>query len=102
MLERDIVRKIINYINKPQPGKTWKGYAWKNHGNIYSVKGLPDVMALIKKDEKSFFLCLEVKREGNDPTKLQNVLIAKLGELGAVANIVTTLDEVKELIKKNL
>ena len=59
MLERDIVKKILDYINKPRMGKSWKGYAWKNHGGLYSVKGLPDVMEVVRKDGKSFFYALK-------------------------------------------
>ena len=98
MLERDIVKKIIKYITEPRMGKTWKGYAWKNHGNLYSVKGLPDVMAVIRKDDKSFFICLEVKRPGNKPTEIQEHFIRKFNDLGIVAEVVTSLKEVIEII----
>ena len=100
MLERDIVKKIINYINKKAIGKTWSGYAWKNHGGLYSVKGLPDLMAVIKKDNKSFFICLEVKQPGNKPTEIQRALIRRFQQLGIRAEIVTSLDEVVEIIKE--
>lgn len=100
MLERDIVKKIINYINKPRESKTWEGFAWKNHGGVYSVKGLPDVMAVIRKDEKSFFLCLEVKLPGNKPSEIQKALIKKYKKLGAVAEVVTTLIEVEKIIEE--
>lgn len=99
MLERDIVKKIINYIIKPRMGKKWKGYAWKNHGGLYSVKGLPDVMAVVRKDGKSFFLCFEVKQPGNKPTEIQKALIRRFEELGVTARVVTTLDEVAMIIE---
>jgi len=95
MLERDIVKRIINHINK---SKKIVGFAWKNHGNSYSVKGLPDVMAVIRKDDKSFFICLEVKRPGNKPTEIQEHFIRKFNDLGIVAEVVTSLKEVIEII----
>ena len=100
MLERDIVKKIINYINKTRDDKTWEGFAWKNHGGLYSVKGLPDVMAVIRKDGKSFFLCLEVKVPGNKPSEIQKALIRKFESLGVVAEVVTTLTEVEKIIEE--
>lgn len=99
MLERDIVKRIINYINAPRVGKSWKGFAWKNHGGLYSVKGLPDVMAVVRKDGKSFFLCFEVKQPGNKPTEIQKVLIRKFESLGITARVVTTMDEVAKIIE---
>lgn len=99
MLERDIVKRIINYINKPRVGKSWKGFAWKNHGGLYSVKGLPDVMAVVRKDGKSFFLCFEVKQPGNKPTEIQKALIRKFESLGITARVVTTMDEVAKIIE---
>ena len=99
MLERDIIKKIINYINKPRVGKAWHGFAWKNHGGLYSVKGLPDVMAIVRKGNQSFFLCFEVKQPGNTPTEIQKALIRKFESLGVVAKVVTTLDEVAKTIE---
>lgn len=95
MLERDIVKRIINYINK---NKKWSGYAWKNHGGLYSVKGLPDIMAVIKKDDKSFFLCFEVKQVGNKPTDIQIAMIRKFQNLGVISKVVTSLEEVMSVI----
>lgn len=100
MLERDIVKKILDYINKPRMGKSWKGFAWKNHGGLYSVKGLPDVMAVVRKDMKSFFLCFEVKQPGNKPTEIQKALIRRFIELGVTAGVVTTADEVVKIIEE--
>ncbi len=100
MLERDIVKKIMKYINEPDDKKGWKGYCWKNHGGMYSVKGLPDLMAVILKDDKSFFICLEVKQPGKDMTEIQKVLIKKFSKLNVVARKVTSLKEVKKIIKE--
>lgn len=100
MLERDIVKRIMKYINEPDDSKGWKGYCWKNHGNMYSVKGLPDLMAVILKDGKSFFICLEVKQPGKDMTQIQKVLMKKFTKLNIVARKVTKLSEVKKIIQE--
>ena len=61
MLERDIVRRIMKYINEPDDSRGWKGYCWKNHGNMYSVKGLPDLMAVILRMVSPFLFALKLK-----------------------------------------
>lgn len=99
MKESSIVRNILDYINKPRLKKTFSGYAWKNHGGLYGTKGLPDIMAVIRKGNKSFFLCLEVKRSSGKPTILQSVILGKFICLGIEARIVTNLDEVKKIIE---
>lgn len=100
MLERDIVKRIINYICQRKVGKDWTGYAWKNHGGLYSVKGLPDVMAVIKKNDKSFFLCLEVKQPGCKPSEIQRATLRKFQNLGITATVVTSLKEVIAIIEE--
>ena len=43
----------------------WKAY--KTHGSHYSQRGLPDVFCL----KNGVTAWMEVKRPGNDPTKIQ-------------------------------
>ena len=63
-------------------------------------KGLPDLMAVILKDGKSFFICLEVKQPGKDMTQIQKVLMKKFTNLNIVARKVTKLSEVKKIIQE--
>ena len=60
-LERTIVAKVLDEARR----LGW--WAMKNHGNAYSVKGLPDVL-VIKKGRAAW---MEVKRPGEDPTRIQ-------------------------------
>ena len=99
MSESKITRSILDYINKPRVKKGFSGYAWKNHGGVYGTKGLPDIMAVIKKGEKSFFICMEVKRPTGKPTILQSAILAKFVCLGIEARIVTSLDEAKTILE---
>ena len=96
MLESQIVNKIIKYINH---SAKIKGFAWKNHGGLYGTKGLPDIMAVIRKGEKSFFICLEVKTETGVVTEIQKKIIKRFTDLNIMAGVVRSLDEVKELIE---
>jgi len=99
MNESRITRSILDYINKPKVNKGFKGYGWKNHGGLYGTKGLPDIMAVILKGKKSFFICLEVKTLKGKPTILQSAILAKFVCLGIEARIVTSLDEAKQIIE---
>ena len=96
MKETQIVSKIIKYINH---SPTVDGFAWKNHGGLYGTKGLPDIMAVIRKGEKSFFLCFEVKTEIGKATEIQKKIIKRFTDLKIMAGVVRSLDEVKELLE---
>jgi hypothetical protein len=90
MRENTLVDKIFKYL------KTLDNcFSWKNHGNQYSRIGLPDIVAVWK----GKIYCFETKVEGNKPTLLQQATIKKLKEAGAIAEVVYSLEEVKELMK---
>lgn len=93
MLESTLQRKIQDYLKKKLPGS----YVWKNHGNQYSVIGLPDIMCIYKGN----IICIEVKILGNVPTKLQEVTIRKLANAGAICCIAYSIDDVEKMLKKN-
>lgn len=93
MLESTLQRKIQNYLKKKLPGS----YVWKNHGNQYSVIGLPDIMCVYKGN----IICIEVKIQGNVPTKLQEVTIKKLTDAGAICCVAYSIDDVEEMLKTN-
>jgi len=97
MNESQIVSKIIKYLNH---SPTIKCFAWKNHGGLYGTKGLPDIMAVIRKGEKSFFLCFEVKTETGKVTEIQARILKRFTTLGITAVVVRSLADVKEAIEK--
>ena len=97
MLESQIVSKIIKYINQ---SPRVQGFAWKNHGGLYGTKGLPDIMAVIRKGEKSFFLCFEVKAETGKVTEIQARILKRFTTLGITAVVVRSLADVKEVLEK--
>ncbi len=93
MLESTLQRKIQDYLKKKLPG----AYVWKNHGNQYSVIGLPDLMCVYK----GKIVCIEVKVSGNVPTKLQEVAIRKLTDAGAICCIAYSIEDVEKMLKTN-
>ena len=93
MLENTLQRKIQTYLKENLP----KSVVWKNHGNQYSVIGLPDIMCVYR--EK--LVCIEVKISGNKPTKLQEITLKKLSDAGAITGVAYSVEDVKQLLIDN-
>lgn len=93
MLENTLQRKIQKYLKENLPNAV----VWKNHGNQYSVIGLPDIMCVYKGN----LICIEVKIEGNKPTKLQEVTLNKLSKAGAITGIAYSIEDVKQMLIAN-
>lgn len=87
-LEKSITAGILRYLNS-LPGC----YACKVHGGPY-MAGWPDIVGCYQ----GRALALEVKRPGNRATKLQLAVLRKWREAGAVAGVVTSVEDVKELV----
>lgn len=86
MLEKDIQKKILNFINA-QPGC----YAIKITAGMYQKSGISDILACVK----GRFVAIEVKRPGEKPTPLQEAFLAKVICTGGRAFAATALDDVK-------
>lgn len=92
MLENTLQRKIQKYLKDNLPDAV----VWKNHGNQYSVIGLPDIMCVYK----GKIICIEVKIPGNKPTKLQEVTLQKLSNAGAITGVAYSIEDVEKIINK--
>lgn len=91
MNERAIVKAVLAYLNG-LPGCL----ARKRWGGGMGVAGDPDIDACLRGRS----LQLEVKRPGEKPTRLQ---VKRLGEwrtAGAIAGVVVSVDEVKDLLAR--
>ena len=93
MLESALQRKIQKYLKDNLPNAV----VWKNHGNQYSVIGLPDIMCVY--EEK--IICIEAKVPGNVPTKLQEVTLKKLKESGAITGVAYSIKDVEKILEAN-
>ena len=80
---------IARWLNA-QPGC----YAVKTHGSIYSA-GQPDLLG----SYQGRALALEVKRPGRRPTRLQAAVLKKWRAAGAIAAVVTSVEDVRELLE---
>ena len=93
MSEKEIVTKILHYL-KTVP----KCFAWKEHGGIYGMAGIPDIIACI--DGK--FYAFEVKTPVGKTTKLQEATIRKILACGGTVSVVRSVDEVRAVINGSL
>jgi hypothetical protein len=90
MLEKDIVNQILRYL-KTVPDC----FAWKEHGGQYGTAGLPDIICCFSGQ----FVAFEVKTAKGKLTMLQESTLRKINAAKGNAYKVTTLQEVKEILK---
>lgn len=77
-LEKAIVARVMAAARR----LGW--HTLKMHGNVYMTKGLPDVLCL--RDGRAVWL--EVKRPGEEPTRIQCHRMRELMEVGCPCAVV--------------
>ena len=90
MKEKTITNQILKYL-KTEP----ECFAFKEHGGLYGVSGLPDIICCYK----GKFMAFEVKTTQGRLSKLQEITIKRINESGGMAFKVTSLQEVKDVLK---
>lgn len=91
MKEKTIEKNIKEYL------KTIDGlFFWKVFSGMYCTAGIPDIVCCYK----GRFIAFEVKAPDGKLTALQDATIKKIREAGGVAEVVRSVDEVKEIITK--
>ena len=90
MLEKDIVNQIMQYL-KTLPFC----FCWKQHGGQFGTAGIPDIIVCYN----GKFVAFEVKTETGKLTMLQESTLRKINAAKGNAYKVTSLQEVKEIIK---
>ena len=90
MKEKTITNQILKHL-KSLP----ECFAFKEHGGLYGTSGIPDIIVCYK----GKFLAFEVKTEKGKLSKLQEMTIAKIQKANGMAFKVTSLEEVKEILK---
>lgn len=88
--EKTITNQILKYL-KSLP----ECFAFKEHGGLYGTSGIPDIIVCYK----GKFVAFEVKTEKGKLSKLQEMTIAKIQKANGMAFKVTSLEEVKEILK---
>ena len=90
MKEKTITNQILKNL-KSEP----ECFAFKEHGGIYGVSGIPDIICCYK----GKFMAFEVKTTQGRLSKLQEITIKRINESGGMAFKVTSLQEVKDVLK---
>jgi len=90
MLEKDITNQIMKHL-KTVP----HCFCWKQHGGQFGTAGIPDIICCLN----GRFVAFEVKTETGKLTKLQESTIQKIQRAKGEAFKVTSLTEVKEILK---
>lgn len=89
MLEKDIVKAILQYL-RGLP----RCFTWKTHGGMYGTAGIPDVVACID----GRFYAFEVKQPAGKLTRLQEHTLEKIRAAGGVAAKVVSVEDVKSIL----
>ena len=90
MKEKTITNQILKYLkNLPDC------FAFKEHSGLYGTSGIPDIIICYK----GKFVAFEVKTEKGKFSKLQEITIEKIRNAKSMAFKVTSLEEVKEILK---
>lgn len=87
--EEVIVNKITAYL-KTVPGL----WFMKVKGGPSQSKGIPDLIG----SYLGQFFYFEVKRPGKEPSEIQQVVMKRLDDAGAIGMVVTDVDTVREFI----
>lgn len=90
MKEKTITNQILKYL-KAQPCC----FVFKEHGGLYGTSGIPDIICCYR----GKFVAFEVKTEQGRLSKLQEITIERIQQAGGVAAKITSLAEVKEILK---
>lgn len=70
------------------------GYVHKNWGNMTSEPGIADLTVCYK----GYYIAIEVKEEGNVPSKAQGVHARQIWKAGGIACVVWTVEHVDQLL----
>ena len=89
MTEKSITAAIMRHL-KTLPCC----FCWKQHGGMYGVAGLPDIICCIN----GRFIAFEVKTADGRLTKLQETMITKIRAAKGGAFKVTSVEDVKLIL----
>lgn len=94
MTEAKLNLKIRDWLND-QP----ETYAWRNHGGPHGTRGMVDIGCV----HAGRFYGFEVKLPGKEHTltKIQTRNLQKIRRAGGVAEMVTSVEQVKEVLYGN-
>lgn len=97
--ETDIVRAILDYLavqkipaRRMNTGAFSAEYKGKKRFHRFGAPGMPDIMACLPPVGR--LLLIEVKREGEEPSKAQEMFLDEFHGVGALAMVAHSVDDV--------
>lgn len=90
--ESSIQTGILNYLETLRP----KGKFYNMQGNAWQGAGRPDIIGCYK----GRFIAIEVKRPGEEPTKLQRHELNLWDMTEAITMVATSVADVKKMIEE--
>lgn len=84
--------KIMEWLKANYPGS---GFFWKVQAGPYAKRGIPDICGVID----GHFFGFEIKRPEGKATPLQEETIRRINAAGGTALVVTTVEQVREVIE---
>lgn len=91
MREKDIVAAILRLLKQ-----TPNCFCWKEHGGMYGMAGIPDIIACVNGQ----FVAFEVKVPSGKLTKLQEITIQRIRDANGQAFKVTSVAEVAAILEQ--
>jgi Holliday junction resolvase len=90
MSEHCLTRSVARWLAR-------QGDLWfrKMHGSGFSTRGTPDFLLCVH----GRFLAIELKVNGNRPTRLQNHELAKIAGAGGTSAVARSVEDVRELVE---
>lgn len=109
MTEKQIENLILDYLDRLPNAKFWKintTGTWDNKKKVFRqkktshrTKGIPDIVGLL--DGKFFAFEVKTPKRRSCATDEQKEFIKAVNDNGQIGAVVTSLDEVIEIIKNN-
>ena len=70
------------------------GYAIKQHGSMISEPGIPDIIACYN----GFFLAIEAKEIGNEPSRQQGIHIRNIQKSNGITCVIWDIEKLKVVL----
>lgn len=93
MKSQPLEKTIVAKIKQLAEGLGW--WVTKMHGNQFMAKGLPDLL-LIKNGRAAW---IEVKRPGNDPTRIQEHRMRELATAGCPVTVACSAADARHFLE---
>jgi hypothetical protein len=95
VLERSLQKSVMGRLKQLALQEGAGGLVFrKRHGTVTGVAGDPDIYGLFK----GIHFEIELKRAGENPTKLQDHRMGEWGRAGAVTAVVRSLDDLDRFL----